>query len=70
VAQLLCKLYDFLFEKLKYIYFIDIASGSTVDWAYDVLKIRFSFTMELPPTQSKLFDFFSIKYFFLFLISN
>jgi hypothetical protein len=57
VAQLLCKLYNFLFEKLKCIYFIDIASGSTVDWAYDVLKIRFSFTIELPPTQSKLFDF-------------
>jgi len=30
-----------------------IASGSTVDWAYDVLKIRFSYTIELPPTQSE-----------------
>jgi carboxypeptidase A2 len=30
-----------------------IASGSTVDWAYDVLKCRFSYTIELPPTQSE-----------------
>lgn len=32
---------------------LDIASGSTVDWAYDVLKIRFTYTIELPPSQSK-----------------
>jgi carboxypeptidase A2 len=30
-----------------------IASGSTVDWAYDVLKCRFAYTIELPPTQSE-----------------
>jgi hypothetical protein len=30
-----------------------IASGSSVDWAYDVLQCRFSYTIELPPTQSQ-----------------
>jgi len=30
-----------------------IASGSTVDWAYDELKCRFSYTIELPPTQNE-----------------
>jgi hypothetical protein len=30
-----------------------IASGSTVDYAYDVLKIKHSYTIELPPTQSE-----------------
>jgi len=30
-----------------------VASGSTVDWAYDVLKCRFSYTIELPPTQAE-----------------
>jgi hypothetical protein len=30
-----------------------IASGSTVDWAYDVLKIPFTYTIELPPTQNE-----------------
>ncbi|CAF1524193.1 unnamed protein product [Adineta ricciae] len=28
-----------------------IASGSTVDWAYDALNIPYSYTIELPPTQ-------------------
>ncbi|UJR30473.1 hypothetical protein I4U23_018006 [Adineta vaga] len=28
-----------------------IASGSTTDWAYDAMKIRHSYTIELPPTQ-------------------
>ncbi len=58
VARLLCKLFELMcLIKLKFIYFVDIASGSTVDWAYDVLKIPFSFTIELPPTQSKPFVF-------------
>ncbi len=36
--------------------FLDIASGSTVDWAYDVLKIPFAYTIELPPSFSKNFE--------------
>jgi hypothetical protein len=35
--------------------FLDIASGSSVDWAYDVLKIPFSNSIELPPTNCKFF---------------
>ncbi len=53
--------------KLKFIYFVDIASGSTVDWAYDVLKIPFTYTIELPPTQSKPFVFVEkLKFLFFF----
>jgi len=36
---------------LNFIDCLDIASGSTVDYAYDVLNILFTYTIELPPSQ-------------------
>lgn len=53
---------------------IDVASGSTVDWAYDVLQCKFSYTAELPPLQGKISlmkkKFFSqFTYEFLFFFS-
>jgi len=42
---------------------LDIASGSTVDWAYDILKIRFSYTIELPPGGGKIFEAIFLFYF-------
>jgi hypothetical protein len=56
-----CYLIYIFLIKFKFIDFIDIASGSTVDWAYDVLKIKHSYTIELPPTQSKYCFFFALR---------
>ena len=53
VAQLLCKWHQWVHRKSLRMDVLDIASGSTVDWAYDVLKIRFTYTIELPPSQGK-----------------
>ncbi|CAF4720792.1 unnamed protein product, partial [Rotaria magnacalcarata] len=37
-----------MIDEIKFIFLvIDIASGSTVDWAYDDLKIPFANTIEL-----------------------
>ena len=45
-----------MIDEIKFILLdLDIASGSTVDWAYDDLKIPFAYTIELPPKSCKLF---------------
>jgi hypothetical protein len=59
-AQLLCSLIDGEIVSNLFIclFDLDIASGSTVDWAYDVLKCKHSYTIELPPSSSRSADRF------------